>query len=79
MWVVLSQSCLFSRFFPLHLCVCSDALGGQRRVSETLELKLQMVVSFLMWVLGTELLSQPSSPRKKYTLPVWSFIVLCGL
>ena len=38
MWVVLSQSFLFPRFFPLYLWY-SDALRGQKRVSEPLKLK----------------------------------------
>jgi hypothetical protein len=43
--------------------VCGDpyvnagASGGQRRMSDSLELELQAVVRYLMWVMGTELRS----------------------
>lgn len=43
------------------MCICVgcvhmnvDACRGQKRVSDTLELDLQMVVSYLTQVLGTE-------------------------
>lgn len=45
-----------------ELVVChmgAGSSGGQKRVSDSLELKLQGTVSFLMWVLGTELWSLP--------------------
>ena len=38
------------------MCVCR-ALTGQKRVSDTQELKLHMIVSWLMWVLGTKVQS----------------------
>jgi hypothetical protein len=34
---------------------CAGTHRGQRKLSESLELALQAVVSRLMWVLGTEL------------------------
>lgn len=36
-----------------YLCVCT--LGDQKRLSNPLELELQEVVSYLVWVLGIEL------------------------
>ena len=42
----------------VNVChMSADTCRGQKRASEPLELELQMVVSFLMWVLGTELKS----------------------
>lgn len=40
----------------MSIYVCTIALpkGGQKRISNVLELKLQVVVSFLMWVLETK-------------------------
>lgn len=40
--------------FIFHLCVCVSALRYQKRVLDPLQLKLQMVVSLSLWVLGTE-------------------------
>lgn len=34
--------------------VCSETHESQKRVSNTLELKLQVIVSYSMWVLGTK-------------------------
>ena len=45
--------------------MCAGALGGQKRASELLEVELVMVVSCLMWVLGTKL---KSSTRAAHTL-----------
>lgn len=39
----------------------TGASGGQKRVLDPLELKLQGVVSHLMWVLGTKLKFSASS------------------
>jgi hypothetical protein len=33
----------------------AGALGGQKRASDSLELELQLVMSLLAWMLGTEL------------------------
>ena len=50
--------CVFLCEFVYHMC--AGALGGQKRASELLEVELIMVVSCLMWVLGTT----PGSPAK---------------
>lgn len=36
-------------------CMCADIHGDQKRTCNTMELYLQMLVSLLTWVLGTEL------------------------
>jgi hypothetical protein len=43
--------------------VCADAFGGQRRISYSLQLEFQVVVSWLIWVLGTELRSFAKAVR----------------
>lgn len=56
-------------------CVCSDTCRGRKRALDFLELELQGVVSYLTWVLGTELgflqekntlLSHLASPIMEY-------------
>lgn len=37
----------------------ASALGGQKRMSDCLELEFQVVLSLLAWMLGTELLIPP--------------------
>lgn len=74
----------------VRACECSH--GGQRRASGPLELKLQVVVSHLMGVLGTELHSyarvlvfvtiEPllQSPRYVYLFYLlWSFETVLSL
>lgn len=53
----------------LCVCVCSGVLGGQRSLF-LLELKLQVFVSPMIWVLGTEL---KSSARVRPTLNSQAF------
>lgn len=36
---------------------CEDPCGNQEHISDTLELELEEIVSYLMWVLKTKLLS----------------------
>lgn len=43
--------------------VHEDTHGDQRRVSDPREMKLQAVVNFLMWILGTELWSSARATR----------------
>lgn len=38
----------------IYVCTIALPKGGQKRISNVLELKLQVVVSFLMWVLETK-------------------------
>lgn len=46
----------------MYVCVnafymYSDFQGGQKRVPDPLQLRIKAVMSYLMWVLGTELTS----------------------
>lgn len=45
--------CLSEHMYVYQLCI--GAQGSQKRVSDPPELELHMVVSHLMWVVGTEL------------------------
>lgn len=45
---------LFKIFFIMHLCVCRHSHKSQKKGSGSLELSLQDIVSFPVWVLGTE-------------------------
>lgn len=44
------------------LCVCAGTHGSQKRISEPLKLELQVIVNYLMWVLGTKLISSARAP-----------------
>lgn len=50
--------------------VCLVPWGGQKRVLDSLELKLQMVVSLWMWVLGIKpvLSTRATSPLNHWTV-----------
>lgn len=37
------------------MCMLTSALRGQKRVSDALEMEIQVVASYLTWVLGTKL------------------------
>ena len=57
MLCVCVNACMF--IYMCSLCVPGDD-GSQRRVFALLELELQVAVTYLMWVLGTE----PWSPAR---------------
>lgn len=81
MWVVLSQSFLFPRFFPLYLWY-SDALRGQKRVSEPLKLKSEGCKISDVGARNQTCLNcwaRPPVPERVFSISVWSFVVLCGL
>ena len=60
---------LFFKKICVCVCVCVCGVhGGQKRVSDPLELELQVVVSRLMWVLVTELRSSTRAARALNTL-----------
>lgn len=63
-----------------HMCV--DASGDQKRVSDFLGLELQVIVSHLAWVLGTELESSGRTTcnfKKSFIFWDYNYIILCFL
>lgn len=63
-----------------HMCV--DASGDQKRVSDFLGLELQVIVSHLAWVLGTELESSGRTAcnfKKSFIFWDYNYIILCFL
>lgn len=60
----------------VYVCVClylhvgADALGGQKRATNPLELELQAVMSCLTWVLGAEPVSSGRAQAHFSTEPL---------
>lgn len=53
MVIVFCEWDFFACMYICASCACS-VLGGQKRVSDLLEMELQVIRSYLVWVLGTK-------------------------
>lgn len=71
--------CIYFLFLCIYIYVCVyehfhavGTLGGQKRVSHSLELaKIQAVASHLMWILGRELRSSGRATRTPHCLAIF--------